>query len=173
MKIKKFMLVIVLILIIVGIIIGIDALNKDIESVTKVTTTKNEQNETSTNNNTTNSEDTVTLGENLFMTQLNDIYLNYSDYEGKTIELIGFTFNDWYSESLVVGREYYCCGTDAYIIGFECGFDDTSKEIEYEDDVWVRVVGTIILKETDEGTYPTILINTIEETEEGTRTVWY
>lgn len=190
MNFKKLMLIILLILIIGGVIIGIYVLNQKItnekngiSSPTTVTTTEN-TNTTTTDENLTiegyetpeidiSSEDIITIDENVFMTMLNELYLNYADYEGRVIELIGFTYNDAYTNSLVVGREYYCCGIDSYIVGFECNFASTEEIIEYEDDHWVKIIGTIVLKEDNGTTYPTILINTIEDTEEGNKTVWF
>ena len=79
----------------------------------------------------------LTLKDNMFVTTLNDIYINYQDYEGKTLSYEGFMF--WEDDYRVVAREYYCCGYDPYVVGLEC----YSEEEFPAKDEWVKVEGVI------------------------------
>ncbi|MNT48668.1 hypothetical protein D3C72_1854610 [compost metagenome] len=70
---------------------------------------------------------------------------------------------------MVIGRNYNCCGYDAFVIGFEC---KTDKKLE--DDTWVRVRGTIAINNSNQNdVYPYINVTSIEEKEErGAETVY-
>lgn len=58
-----------------------------------------ENNEENTSSNNSNVD--ITVGDNYFVTQINDIYLNFEEYEGKTIEIEGFPLDNGYT---FVGR---------------------------------------------------------------------
>ncbi|MCL1803939.1 MAG: hypothetical protein FWG30_09985 [Eubacteriaceae bacterium] len=99
----------------------------------------------------------VEISERLFVTQINDIYTNTSDYLGKTIQYEGI-FAEYQDESN--GNTYYsvirygpgCCGTDMNP-GFEVKWD---KEYPEAGD-WVEAVGT--LEKYNEGAHTYIRIS--------------
>lgn len=83
----------------------------------------------------------ITVGDSLYMTQINDWYTNFSDYNGKTVEIEGYYLNfDPYS---FVGRYGPTC---PYCTG---GFVDfeflTDQDIStYKDSkTWVKVEGIL------------------------------
>ena len=96
---------------------------------------------------------TVVIRENMFITQINAINLNYRDYIGRTIMLEGM-FRHFYWE----GNNYYfvirntpgCCGDEGEL-GFEVswnpshrGFDDGSDGRTYPNrSDWVQAQGVL------------------------------
>lgn len=176
MKKKKVILIILLILIIVLIVIGIIVLNNSVEETIQsdsVTSSNQGDGSNSTLDSTIQvpevEGDAVTLNDRFFLSQLDDIYLNYEDYEGKTIQYEGFIYNIPDTDNIVVCRNYYCCGYDASLVGLECIYDES----EFENDTWVTVTGTIVI--SDKYTYltPLVEVTSIVETEEGERIVGY
>ena len=118
-------------------------------------------------------EDIVVLSEKMFLINLDEIYANYKNYEGKYLQLDGFIFNIHETGNPLVAREYSCCGPDNFLIGVEC--EDT--KVEYSDNTWVRAIGKIKIVEDKENKLNPIIINltevTMEEIPEGTRLVSY
>lgn len=174
MKFKKIIYAILLITIIVLIILVL------VNSL-KINGEKN-KNVSSSNNVNTNSNGNVTekkenkdtsiiqITESYFMTTINDIYINYKDYEGKEVEYEGFVYfpqKDGYS--MVVGRNYNCCGYDAFVIGFECKTDKKLTE-----NTWVKVRGKIAINNSNSSDiYPYLEVSSIEEKQErGAETVY-
>ena len=91
--------------------------------------------------------DVVEIKEKMFITQINDIYLNADEYLNKKIKLEGF-----YSVYEVEGKAVHsvirngpgCCGNDG-VAGFEFVWDG-----EYpQENAWLRVVGTLEIKEEE------------------------
>ena len=84
---------------------------------------------------------TVEVVEELFVTQINDIYINTDDYMNKNIKLQGFylisEYNGNYYDN-VVRNGPGCCTTDS-LAGFEFYWDGQLPE---END-WIEVVGTL------------------------------
>ena len=187
MKFKKLFWLILLILIIGLIILGVISLNKSIVPINKESAiiSKEDSNiengafvsndENSNTYNVNNSGDIIIIEEKMFMLELNDIYLNYKDYEGKTIKYDGFVYNDEFTKATVIGREYYCCGYDSYMIGFECEFPEVGEKRTLENDKWFDVEGVICINRDENGMeYPFIRITSIKEkTEEGQRVVTF
>jgi len=94
----------------------------------------------------------IEIKEKMFITQVNDVYLNSKDYLGKTIKLEGIFKNDQTYD----GEQYYfvlrygpgCCGYDG-VAGFEIKWDE-SKEQEYPPvDSWVESTGVLKQYEQD------------------------
>jgi len=83
----------------------------------------------------------VEIKEKMFLSQINDIYLNIDDYLGKTIKLEGiFTINKWKDKTYCSVFRYSpgCCGADG-TIGFLVAWDN-----EYPDnDDWVEAIGIL------------------------------
>jgi len=102
-------------------------------------------------NNNVGSSDKVDLEikEKMFVTQINDIYLNIDDYLGKTIKYEGIF--DVYDYEPTGTKYYYvirygpgCCGTDSNA-GFEVVWDGSyPKKFD-----WVEVVGKLELYENE------------------------
>lgn len=87
----------------------------------------------------------ITVGDTHYMTQINDWYLNFKDYENKTVQIDGYflTINGHY----FVGRNGPTCPycTGGYV-DFEFTSDQNLKDFKPLD-TWIRVIG--ILRESD------------------------
>ncbi len=102
--------------------------------------------------------DIVEIREKMFITQINDVYLNPEDYADKKIKLEGF-----YSVYQVDGKSIHsvirngpgCCGNDG-VAGFEFVWDG---EYPQKND-WLRVVGTLATKEENGMEY--VYLNAVE-----------
>lgn len=90
--------------------------------------------------------DIIDIREKMFIAQTNDIYMNYSDYMGKTLRYEGILFSEW-DEGLertiyyVVRYGPGCCGYDA-MAGFEVRFE-IDPQLFPEDNSWVEVTGEL------------------------------
>ncbi|MDF2544365.1 MAG: hypothetical protein K0S47_4083 [Herbinix sp.] len=87
--------------------------------------------------------DTVYIKEKMFVAQINDIYINYEDYIGKTVQLEGIFDEEYNSETDTTYRYVYrygpgCCGTDANA-GFEVVWDGDYPKIND----WVNAIGVL------------------------------
>ena len=91
--------------------------------------------------------------ENMFLTQIDNIYLNYRDYLGRTIKLEGFFMHDSWGDDnwfLVVRGIPDCCGEGAYT-GFEVSWDPDYRGIHQNPDIsrwpetgeWVEAIGVL------------------------------
>jgi len=102
---------------------------------------------------TENEPGIIEISENMFITQIDNINLNYRDYVGKTIKLEGFFVhnfwegNNWF---FVVRNTPDCCG-EGSVVGFEVSWDpdyqgtnrDTDLSMWPETDEWVEAIGTL------------------------------
>lgn len=91
--------------------------------------------------------DVVEIKEKMFITQINDIYLNPDEYKDKKIKLEGFhSVVEMDGETVhgVIRNGPGCCGNDG-VAGFEFVWDG---EYPKEND-WLRVVGTLEIVEED------------------------
>jgi len=94
----------------------------------------------------------IEIKEKMFITQINDINLNYKDYLGKTIKLQGI----FKSEKSYEGDQYCfvirygpgCCGNDG-VVGFEIKWDEGNAKPYPKNDSWVESTG--VLKQYEEG----------------------
>lgn len=92
-------------------------------------------------------EEIVEITEKMYLTYINEIYINAKSYLGKTIELEGMFSSEQYA-----GKTYYyiyrvgpgCCGND----GAMCGFEFVTEETLPKDKDWIKVKG--ILEEYEE-----------------------
>jgi len=96
---------------------------------------------------------TIEIRENMFITHINEINLNFRDYLGRTIRFEGmFRHFHWDGNNMyfVIRNTPGCCGDDGEI-GFEVswnpyhqGFDDGTAERVYPNrNDWVEVKGVL------------------------------
>jgi len=104
---------------------------------------------------------TIVLEDDVFLMQLDEIYVNSKDYEGRGLKYEGFIYIHE-ETTLVVARNYYCCGTDSYLIGLDCEYEG-EKPGENE---WVEVEGIIRTKELNGDTVPYLEVTKLEVLEE-------
>lgn len=127
-------------------------------------------------------QNTIVIGEKLFLTQIDDIYNNYQRYEDKTVVVEGMlgNFTEWddsFSNAVVFRNGPGCCGNDGWG-GFFLPDMEAKKEgdsviycykgeqdIELDD--WIRVTGKPELYEgTDtEGTKKYYLFLAVDKIE--------
>lgn len=91
-----------------------------------------------------NIENGVTkIGENSFVTNLDEIFTNTDKYKGKYIEISGFVYREkgFLENNFVIGRLYMvCCSADSQIVGIMCHFKN-AKTLKTQS--WINVKGTI------------------------------
>lgn len=127
---KKILLIILLIIIIAGVGFAIIQVNKKSKEIGKT-------NQTATATESKNID--IVMQDNQFITQINDIYYNFEEYEGKTIQIEGFPMS--YEGLVFVGRYGPgCCSGDGYAY-LEYEYPE-KLQLEDEKD-WIRVIGTI------------------------------
>jgi len=87
----------------------------------------------------------IEIRERMFLTQVNDIYLNANDFLGKKVKLEGFI------EEYKSDRTYYyvvrkspggCCGNDGRI-GFEVRWPEGRRNPFPKNDTWVEATGVL------------------------------
>ena len=110
--------------------------------------------------------DVVELEEDMFIAQLNDIYLNSDEYLGKTIKYEGM-FTWWYLDE--TNMPYYlvyrdspggCCGTDGKA-AFEVVWPDGSDKAYPNENDWCEVIGTLGSYEEDGYSYLHIILDSL------------
>lgn len=97
------------------------------------------------------------IREKLFLTQINDIYLNIDNYKDKTIKVEGMygilaSYDSEEEYSVVYRNGPGCCGNDGWG-GFFLNYDG---ELPEEND-WIEVIGTPEL--VQDGTYTDLYLN--------------
>jgi len=94
----------------------------------------------------------VEIKEKMFITQVNDVYLNPKDYLGKTIKLEGVFKNeksyDGGQYCFVIRYGPGCCGNDG-IVGFEIKWDESIAKPYPKTDSWVESTGVLKQYEAD------------------------
>ena len=159
---KKIILIILLMLIVVGVCIGVFIMNEDSRFK------ENQNTNIDIYGKIEDSSNIIKFNDRLFLAQIDDIYMNIDKYEGKIIQYNGFIYNIPESENFVVAREYFCCGYDASIVGFE-----TISDKKFAKDTWVTVTGKIVKSDKYEYVSPIIEVIDIQETTPGERYVYY
>jgi zinc transport system permease protein len=105
--------------------------------------------------------DVMEIKEKMFISQINDVYLNSEDYLGKTIKLEGIFMQDQgYDKtySFVIRYGPGCCGTDGNA-GFEVAWAN-EKEKPYPDiDSWVEATGVLKTYEEEDGYMPYLYLD--------------
>ena len=105
-------------------------------------------------------ENELYIREKMFITQINDIYFNIADYDGKTIVVEGmFQMIPGMDGNEAVPAVYRvgpgCCGNDGWA-GFLLNYDGDLPEV----DSWIRVKGTPELIQND--VYVNLYLNVTE-----------
>jgi uncharacterized membrane protein YcgQ (UPF0703/DUF1980 family) len=93
----------------------------------------------------------VKIKEKMFISQVNDVYLNAQDYLGKTIKLEGiFKEEQGYDKSYCFVLRYGpgCCGSDGNV-GFEVAWDNEKTKPYPNDNSWVEATGVLKTYEED------------------------
>lgn len=98
---------------------------------------------------TSGEEDVLVIGEKMFLTQIDDIYINFENYKDKTVVVEGmytlfFNQDGVRDTPAVYRRGPGCCGNDGWG-GFLLKYDG---EFPADND-WIRVTGTPELVEND------------------------
>lgn len=104
----------------------------------------------------------IVVGDNYYSTQINDWYMNFDQYKGKTVEIEGYYIAD-YLPYLFVGRFGptcpYCQG--AYVCFEFYTKDDLSELVSGKD--WIKVKGILREDEDESGTFCYIEAISIEK----------
>jgi len=96
-------------------------------------------------------KEVIEIKEKMFISQVNDVYLNPEDYLGKTIKLEGlFKMEQGYDKSYCFVLRYGpgCCGFDGNV-GFEVAWDKDKKKLYPGEDSWVEATGELKTYEED------------------------
>ncbi len=100
------------------------------------------------------------IKEKMFIAQINDIYINMNQYEGKTVKFEGFIYN--YGENCYVLRKTPgCCGNDG-TAGLEIKWDKPYLT----DDKWVEAIGVIKIENKIYGAEPVVYLTSLTEKNE-------
>lgn len=105
------------------------------------------------------------IGEDLFWTTINEMYINMEDYIGRTVRLSGVLQQyeaDGRAYNAVI-RMATCCGPDDVPIGFEFTWDGELPPV----DTWIEVVGKLVHVKDDGEEYLMIEAASVQETEAG------
>jgi len=100
------------------------------------------------------SDNILEIKEKMFISQVNDIYLNAEDYLGKTIKLQGLFKEEQPYEGdpycFVLRYGPGCCGYDGNV-GFEIKWDENRAQPYPKVDSWIETTG--VLKQYEEDGY--------------------
>ncbi|MDR0320660.1 MAG: hypothetical protein LBI28_04085 [Treponema sp.] len=92
-------------------------------------------------------KDIVEIKEKMFISQVNDVYLNFEDYLGRTIKLEGIFkseqfYNDVEPYRFVIRYGPGCCGTDGNA-GFEVKWNKDREQQYPAAESWVEATGIL------------------------------
>ena len=96
-------------------------------------------------------KEVIEIKEKMFISQVNDVYLNPEDYLGKTIKLEGlFKIEQGYDKSYCFVLRYGpgCCGYDGNV-GFEVSWNKDKEKPYPGEDSWVEATGELKTYEED------------------------
>jgi uncharacterized membrane protein YcgQ (UPF0703/DUF1980 family) len=104
---------------------------------------------------TANKDSVIEITEKMFISQINDVYLNADDYLGKTIKLEGIFMMEYADTGtephcFVLRYGPGCCGTDGNV-GFEIAWMANRRITYPEKNSWVEAIGE--LKTYEDGYY--------------------
>jgi len=99
----------------------------------------------------------IEIGEKMFISRVNDVYLNAGDYLGKTIKIEGiFTKENFFTRDepycYVIRYGPGCCGSDGNV-GFEVAWAKDTQSPYPDLNSWVEVTGVLKQYEEDEYEY--------------------
>lgn len=104
----------------------------------------------------------IVVGDNLYTTQINDWYMNFDKYEGKSVEIEGYFIND-YAPYTFVGRYGpscpYCNGG---YVSFEFYTQDDLSTLKSVQD-WIKVKGILRQGKDDSGVFYYIEVLSLEK----------
>jgi uncharacterized membrane protein YcgQ (UPF0703/DUF1980 family) len=106
-----------------------------------------------TSENSESNKDIIEIKEKMFISQVNDVYLNSEDYLEKAIKIEGI-FKTQYSYEredpycFVLRYGPGCCGYDGNV-GFEIAWDTDHKKPYPDVDSWVEATGVVRFYEED------------------------
>ena len=94
--------------------------------------------------------DIIDITEKMYVTWINEIYVNSDDYLGKTIKIEGMYLSDYIDVTQMTYHFVYrvgpgCCGNDGSMCGFEFVYDGEFPK----DNDWIEVIGTLEEYEED------------------------
>ncbi|ROR23871.1 putative membrane protein [Mobilisporobacter senegalensis] len=123
---------------------------------------KTEQTTDSDDGEGVDNNEIIEITEKMFLTQINDIYYNFPDYEGRKIKVEGMydsveSYLDGSTLHMVYRNGPGCCGNDGWG-GFYLNYEG---EYPAKND-WIQVIGTAQLVEMDG--YPLLYLNVSELT---------
>jgi len=103
------------------------------------------------------SDGIVEIKEKMFISQVNDVYINAEDYFGKTIKLEGLFVTEQFSSRTdpycyVLRYGPGCCGSDGNV-GFEVAWASSKKMSYPEENAWVEAIGELKTYEEDNSKY--------------------
>ena len=106
---------------------------------------------------TGNKNGIIEITEKMFISQVNDVYLNTDDYLGKTIKLEGLFMMEYSTERtepycFVLRYGPGCCGSDGNV-GFEVACMENRRISYPEKNSWVEAVGELKTYEEDDYEY--------------------
>lgn len=129
MKWKKIILIVALLLVIGGIVAVL------------VVPNGKEKDDNISNNDVKENLDVLVIGDNYYIAQINDIYINTKNYINKQIEIEGFPMLSPQGGYTFVGRYGPgCCADDGYAY-IEYEYDKKLDLVSEEG--WIKVTGTI------------------------------
>jgi len=104
------------------------------------------------------------IREKMFLTQMNDIYVNIEEYIGKSIKIEGMFMASYYEPTdamfyMVMRYGPGCCGNDG-IVGFEVAFDELVIKTPETND-WVEAVGVLEWYEEFEQMYLRLALSSL------------
>ena len=149
---KKIIYLILFILIFAGLVGVVVFQNSSVAS----DATKNE----SSSKANEKEDDVIEIKDKMFMTQVNDIYINMKNYKGKKIKLEGFIYKiqDF---DFIMRRTPGCCGNDG-IIGLEIKWNGEIPNA----DAWVSAQGVLEILDEGYGEQPVLNLTFLEEKQE-------
>jgi uncharacterized membrane protein YcgQ (UPF0703/DUF1980 family) len=96
-------------------------------------------------------KDVIEIKEKMFISQVNDVYVNPKDYLGKTIKLEGIFKEEQGNDKMYCFVLRYgpgCCGFDGNV-GFEVAWDKEKGKPYPDNDSWVEATGELKTYEED------------------------
>lgn len=161
---KKYFLIIVVTIAVLLTGCESKASNEEAWTYNKEASTKEVQKPEATSTQLQNDEDGIfVIREKMFITQINDIYLNPDEYKDKTIQLEGI-FDAYEDPEDSKYNKYYiirygpgCCGNDG-VAGFQILFDgDKPKPND-----WIEVTGELQMVVEDGSEYVALKVNSLK-----------
>lgn len=111
------------------------------------------------------SDNIINVNSKNFVSSLDEIISNCNEYEGKTIEISGFIYNDKnlkLNENQFIIARYMmvCCAADMQIAGLRCQY--STNQHSFDLNTWVKISGKVKIDTYEGSSDPLILIDKIE-----------